>query len=130
MTSEPNRIETSSAALTEIFTEAQIKDMPLILGTGVRAAQSLLLGLTPGASFYDPLGAGGTFANPTVSMSVNGSQVGGVAFSLNGVDNTAFGAASVGALTDGPNPDAVGEFSVVTHFSAESGTEPVLVQIV
>jgi Carboxypeptidase regulatory-like domain len=129
VTGEPNRIETSTAAMTEIFSEAQIKDIPLILGPGVRAAQSILLGLTPGSSFYDPLGTGGVFAAPTISMSVNGSPVGGVAFSLNGIDNTAFGAGTVGALTDGPNPDAVGEFSVVTHFSAESGTEPVLVQI-
>jgi hypothetical protein len=116
---ETNPIDTSSAALRSVFTEKQMQDLP-VLATGIRSIQNSLLELTPGASNSNTQsdGTGQTFRK----MSINGSPIGGVGFSLNGIDNTNLSWYFGGPLSGGPNQDAVSEFSIQTAtFKAESG---------
>jgi hypothetical protein len=119
VTAEANHIDTSSAAIRSVMTEKQIRDLPLLTPVfNARSIQSALLELTPGTSDYntqsDFSGSG--------KISINGSPIGGVGFSLNGIDNTYFSFYTSGPMSGGPNQDAVGEFSIQAHtFNAESG---------
>ncbi len=122
---EINRIETSGAALRTVVTEEQIRDYPVIIGLEGRSILASLLELTPGASNYPPLST-----DPNFRVTVNGSPIGGIGYSLNGVDVTALGSVGGGTLTTGPNQDAIAGFSVLTHtFDAESGSIPVQVHL-
>jgi hypothetical protein len=64
-------------------------------------------------------------------VSINGTPPSELGFSFDGVDNSGHGEIfGAGPISMGPNPDAVSEFSVLTHTAkAEAGRDPVLVHI-
>src|SRR5262249_51862158 len=106
VTAELNHIDTATVAVRSTMTEKQIRDLPAMAGILGRSIQPLLLAITPGASDYDNESSGASG-----KMSINGSPIGGLGFSLNGIDNTGFSIYGGGPISGGPNADAVGEFS-------------------
>lgn len=123
---EANRIETTNPTLKDLVTEKELKDMPILIGIQDRGVLDTLTLLTPGASSFLPDGRAGTWGQ---GISINGSPVAGVGFYLDGIDNTVYGLPGF-AVTVGPNPDALGEFSVLTHtYKAEAGGLPALIHL-
>lgn len=120
VTADANRIEVNNSALKYRLTEKQIADLPILIGMNLFERIAFLV---PGAS-------NGNRSNlPLLSgLSINGSPAGGVAFSIDGIDNSSMGnwarlaVFAGGALSRGPNADAVQEFTAITaNFKAETG---------
>jgi hypothetical protein len=120
VTANANRIEVNNSALKYRLTEKQIADLPILIGMNLFERIAFLV---PGAS------NGNRFNLPLLSgLSINGSPAGGVAFSIDGIDNSSMGnfarlaVFAGGALSRGPNADAVQEFTAITaNFKAETG---------
>jgi len=127
VTAEPNPIEITNPTVRHVITEKELKDMPILTGTQGRAVLAALALLTPGASAFTP---DGKARDITAAHSVNGSPVAGIGFYLDGIDNNFMNSFCGGVTTRGPNPDALSEYSVLSHtFQAEAGTHPVLVHM-
>lgn len=131
VSTEANRIETSSAAIRYVVTQKEIEDLPLVISPAGRSVLYQLTMMVPGASNADPLKV-----RPAGTISINGSPLGGIGYRFDGIENSLLGNTGVfgnfgsGPLSPGPNPDALGEFSAVTHnFNAESGVHPVQVNL-
>lgn len=130
VTSTPNHIDTSSATVQHVISENELKDMPILSDGHVRGVLYLLPLLVPGANTVD----NEPFQHDTSGqrVSINGSPIAAVGYTFNGIDNYNFGGYGYpgGSGTVGPNPDALGEFSVLTHtFKAENGDYPVIVNL-
>ncbi len=124
---DPNRIETKTSTLRHTTTESEIEGLPVLLSIHGRQSLNELILLVPGASDSDPNGVPNLRGRSTT---INGSPIGSIGFSLDGADHTALASDGGGALSPGPNPDALGEFTVRTGlFKAESGSHPVVVHM-
>ncbi len=124
---EPTGVESTNPVMKLLIGEKQVRDLPIFTGLTGRGILAMVSMLVPGASAFTPAGTGRD--NGSV-VSINGSPVQGIGFFTDGVDNTFHNSSGGGATTLGPNPDAMGEFSVLTHtFKAETGTHPVAIHL-
>ncbi len=124
---EANQIETTNATLKHVVTEKELQDMPIFTDGSGRAVLATLSLLVPGASSFTPDGGGRAQGR---GLSVNGSPIRGIGFYFDGIDNNFYNSSAGGAATVGPNPEALAEFSVLTHtFKAEAGNHPVLIHL-
>lgn len=126
VTAEANRIDTASATVRHALADKELKDLPILIDSG-RSVLYLLPLLVPGANSVDSLDFRDTSGR---RVSINGSPVASIGFTFDGTDNYWSYSWGGGSATGGPNPDALGEFSVLTHtFKAESGNYPVIINL-
>ncbi len=112
-------IDTNTAAIHGSIPEVAIREMPVLTGPQSRSVLAQLQLLLPGASSVQFNGLGDSYG---MSLSINGSTLGGVGFSFDGVDNSYLLGTVGGSITIGPNPDALQEVSVNSqNYKAESG---------
>jgi hypothetical protein len=126
VTSDSNRIDTKTTTMRHTIAGKEIQEMPVLVSPHGRQSLNHLILLVPGASDSSPNHTNLRGRNTTV----NGSPLGSIAYRLDGADHTSLPSRTGGALSPGPNPDALREFTVRTGiFKAESGSHPVVVHM-
>jgi hypothetical protein len=114
---ESQKPELTSPTIKHIVIEEQIRDLPIIAGALGRSVLDRLPLLVPGVtptSVTNNLNARGG------SYSVNGARPETINFTINGGDNN--DQLNGTAASIAPNPDVIGEFTVVTNnYKAEAG---------
>jgi hypothetical protein len=116
-----SEIETEKAAISSVFTQQAIKDIP-VNGNNVYALLAIQPGMTGRAFTY----SGGANANagfgshPTVAIYASGARGDSNSFMVDGA--SAGGVADGGTVTIQPNPDSVEELKVNSNtYSTEYG---------
>lgn len=109
--------EVTSAAIKHVVVEEQIRDLPIFAGAFGRSVLDrlplLVPGVTPTSVTNDLNVRGGSY-------SVNGARPETINFTINGGDNN--DQLNGAAASVAPNPDVIGEFTVVTNnYKAEAG---------
>ena len=113
------QISTTSATLSQVIDGTQINELPLN-GRNPATLAFLVPGGTNGtySGAIQTAGQGSGFPNET-EASINGSRMGGIYYTLDGVYNMD---SYLGAANPFPNPDATQEFRVLTNnFDAQYG---------
>jgi len=121
---EANRVDATGAAIQTVISGEEVANLPILTTQKSRSVTDALAILVPGASSWAP--GGRPYTN---SISINGSPPRGIGFSFEGIDYSDHNSLAMGWLiSQSLTPDAIGEFSVLTHtFKAEAGNRPVLI---
>lgn len=114
---ETNRIETTDATVKHSITNEQVLGLPVLTSTAGRSVLNTLPFLAPGVVSNTVSGEGGSRGE---QISINGSRPSSVSFNFEGGDNNDHeGNRAASPL---PNPDALGEFTIVTNnYKADLG---------
>src|SRR5678816_4724629 len=114
---ETNRIETTDATVKHSITNEQILGLPVLTSTAGRSVLNTLPFLAPGVVSNTVSGEGGSRGE---QISINGSRPSSVSFNFEGGDNNDH--ENNRAASPLPNPDALGEFTIVTNnYKADLG---------
>ncbi len=120
----PPVVETSTNALGDVVTTAQVESLPLV-NRNFTQIMTLSAGVVAGVTQADELGRGSGGEIPTTELAgenVNGARASDINFRMDGVDVNDYDASGFGVPI--PNPDTIQEFKVQTGmYDAEYGRD-------